>query len=321
MNKETRISCIYFLSLLLVCVPAAAQAPPDSPPPAAEVAESRPEAGSGTDTAALLKNNLVVRPKPEKPKWSKAIQDNSFLIEEAYNQERGVVHHIQNAIWFRSPSRQLGYSFTQEWPVISPKHQLSYMVPYSFPGECSPGMGDIMVNYRYQLTNEDDNAVSLAPRISLLLPSGSVAKGLGSGTTGVQLYLPASKRVSEKFVVHGNAGITMLPHAQWQGPDATQRQGLTLGHLGGSVIWLQQQNFNVMMEYLTTFGNDFDDNGKTFRYQEHIISPGVRFAINLGSLQIVPGIAVPLRLCQGRKQAGVLFYLSFEHPFVGPDRR
>jgi hypothetical protein len=57
---------------------------------------------------------------------SPEIQDNSFLVEEAYNQEFGVVQHIQTLqrVW---DSNDWVYTFTQEWPVdASPRHQLSY---------------------------------------------------------------------------------------------------------------------------------------------------------------------------------------------------
>ena len=43
------------------------------------------------------------------------IEDNSFLIEEAYNQDPGVIQHIsafqlmKNRTWL--------YTFTDEWPV------------------------------------------------------------------------------------------------------------------------------------------------------------------------------------------------------------
>src|ERR1044072_3548770 len=56
------------------------------------------------------------------------IKDNSFLIEEDYNQEAGVVQHIST---FARPSSGGGwaFSFTQEWPVRSMKHQFSYTLP------------------------------------------------------------------------------------------------------------------------------------------------------------------------------------------------
>jgi hypothetical protein len=56
---------------------------------------------------------------------AQAIADNSFLIEEAYNQERGVVQHIST--WQRSlRSVVRGFTFTQEWPVGTQMHQLSF---------------------------------------------------------------------------------------------------------------------------------------------------------------------------------------------------
>ncbi|MCU1245270.1 MAG: hypothetical protein JWN02_1180, partial [Acidobacteria bacterium] len=59
------------------------------------------------------------------PEAPSPIQDNSFLIEEAYNQDPGVVQHIQT---FARATRGDGwvYTFTQEWPAPSLKHQLSY---------------------------------------------------------------------------------------------------------------------------------------------------------------------------------------------------
>ena len=47
-----------------------------------------------------------------------------------------------------------------------------------------------------------------------------------------------------------------------------------------------------------------------------VVSPGVRWAINLGSVQVVPGLALPFSLSR-RQESAVLFYLSVEHPF-GP---
>src|SRR5437667_1598099 len=84
------------------------------------------------------------------------IRDNSFLIEEAYNQEPGVVQHIFNASY--SVDRRAGLNdkiwnltFTQEWPVFSQTHQFSYTIPYRFietGGRSHNGVGDILLNYR-----------------------------------------------------------------------------------------------------------------------------------------------------------------------------
>jgi len=57
------------------------------------------------------------------------IEDNSFLIEEAYNQEPGVVQHIFQSVYSSGP-RQRGwaFAFTQEWPIYGQDHQFSYTV-------------------------------------------------------------------------------------------------------------------------------------------------------------------------------------------------
>jgi len=82
------------------------------------------------------------------------IEDNSFLIEEAYNQEAGVVQHIFNAV-YTNDSRHRGwsFSFTQEWPIFSQDHQFSYTIPSYRIVEGADrvyGVGDILLNYRYQ---------------------------------------------------------------------------------------------------------------------------------------------------------------------------
>lgn len=62
--------------------------------------------------------------RAERP--AEAIQDNSFLVEEAYNQQPGVVQHIFNALWTEDGVWAL--SLTQEWPLFSPP-RFSLIVP------------------------------------------------------------------------------------------------------------------------------------------------------------------------------------------------
>lgn len=80
------------------------------------------------------------------------IQDNSYFIEEAYNQETGVIQHIQNFMYLKT--KNYAYSFTEEWPVGGQTHQLSVTVPINHidaDGAFASGVGDIALNYRYQL--------------------------------------------------------------------------------------------------------------------------------------------------------------------------
>ena len=110
------------------------------------------------------------------------IQDNSFLIEEAYNQERGVVQHIST---FGRASDAWAYSFTQEWPLGGIRNQLSYTLPVENPDGFGTGIGDVGLNYRYQLVGNPEAATVFAPRVSLLLPTGDHEQGRGAGGLGL----------------------------------------------------------------------------------------------------------------------------------------
>jgi len=81
------------------------------------------------------------------------IADNSFLIEEAYNQEAGVVQHISNFVRDEAGDSWV-YVFTQEWPLGGMRHQLSYTVPLVSPEGFGTGLGDILLNYRYQAVGD-----------------------------------------------------------------------------------------------------------------------------------------------------------------------
>jgi hypothetical protein len=252
----------------------------------------------------------------EKHEFRQAIEDNSFLIEEAYNQEERVVQHIFNGLCQLAPTHDVLLSFTQEWPLLKYKHQLSYTIPYNFltsPDES--GLGDILLNYRYQLFYEDDWAC-VAPRLSLILPIGDPNKGLGNGVFGLQLNIAASKRLSDYWVFHLNAGSTFLPGVKKvDTTNVKHLRNLTSFNLGGSAIWLCTGNFNMMLEVLENFTNEFHEAGNTFYTHETIVNPGFRFAINIRKLQIVPGLSVPVSFKDKQTTFSAFLYLSFEHPY------
>src|SRR2546427_8983993 len=109
------------------------------------------------------------------------IADNSFLMEEAYNQEPGVVQHISVFQLFRGAD-SWAYSFTQEWPLFGRTHQLSFTLPIERIHDASAiatCLGDVAVNYRFQLAAAE--RVAGAPARSLLLPTGRAKADLGAG--------------------------------------------------------------------------------------------------------------------------------------------
>ncbi len=250
------------------------------------------------------------------PSFVDAIEDNSFLIEEAYNQEEGVVQHISTLLYFSNPGSEAMYSFTQEWPLGDDSHQLGFTIPYQWlDGNSFSGIGDVLVNYRYQLSGRDSWA-TIAPRVSLILPIGDFNKGTGSGVFGVQINFPASKRISNSLVLHANIGGTILPGARTRLAGGREvAQTLASYNTGVSAIFLATQHFNFMAEFALTFLSDISERGDIVRSMETVVSPGVRYAIDFGELQIVPGIAIPFSFADGEHRTGIFFYLSFEHPF------
>lgn len=242
------------------------------------------------------------------------IEDNSFLVEEAYNQERGVVQHVST---FSRVSGATGwmYTFTQEWPMGGQKHQLSYTVPFARSDEGSgseTGLGDIGINYRYQIGG-GENPLALAPRLTLLLPTGASRHGLGSGGTGLQFNLPFSAVLPARFVAHSNAGFTYIPRARDTFGNAAATHSYAFGQ---SLIWLAHPKLNLMLE--GTWNSQDEVTGPSFtqRNSEFLLSPGLRGAIDFASgLQVVPGIAFPFGIGSSRGERAVFVYLSFEHPF------
>ena len=240
---------------------------------------------------------------------TKKIEDNSFLVEEAYNQEPGILQHIQSFQYMKD--KTWGYTFTQEWPLPRQTHQFSYTLPVSRvlgpPSET--GLGDLSLNYRYQLLLKEPFA--LAPRFSLLLPTGNYEKGLGRDAVGIQIGIPLSVEVAEKWVTHWNVGTTVTPRSREQGGARADTLGF---NLGASAVFLAAQNFNMMLETVWTSVQNVVADGSTQRQSTFFLNPGVRFAINCKcGLQVVPGVAMPIGVGPSKGERGVFTYLSFEH--------
>src|SRR6201996_6515563 len=90
------------------------------------------------------------------------IQDNSFPVEEAYNQEDGVVQHI--SFFERLATGEWAFTQTDEWPLRSLKHQLSLTMTAAQPGDnpgAGAGWGDTFINYRYQLVGSGEAKLAI----------------------------------------------------------------------------------------------------------------------------------------------------------------
>jgi hypothetical protein len=215
------------------------------------------------------------------------ITDNSFLVEEAFNQERGIFQNI--ATWTRGNDGEWDAGFTQEWPAPAMAHQLSYTVPFTSVGT-HRGFGDVLINYRYQLMQEQNGRPAISPRLSMILPTGRENDGLGAGVVGLQVNGPISKQFGDVYL-HANAGWTWLPDVE------------RVTHIAGSGIWRVTPMFNLMLEAVAEL-----DASTT-------VSPGFRRGWNVGDRQVVVGAAVPLTRSDGATTAALLTYFSYELPF------
>lgn len=262
--------------------------------------------------AALLIASPALAQSPEPPA---RIEDNSFLIEEAYNQEPGVVQHV-STFALADDGRAWAYGFTQEWPIHGRRHQLSYTLPLQNTGDSfgrGVGIGDVALHYRYMLSGVDGGALAVAPRLSVILPTGDADVGRGAGGAGVQVNLPISLLLSPALVAHTNAGATVTPGAR----DALGNEASTTGfNLGQSLIWLVHPKANLMLEAAWTRDEEVAGPDARVRGNSFFLSPGVRFAIDLPSgLQIVPGVAVPFGLGPSDGERSLFLYLSLEHAY------
>jgi DtxR family Mn-dependent transcriptional regulator len=213
------------------------------------------------------------------------ITDNSFFVEEAFNQEPGI---FQNILGVRL--REEGgwaAAFTQEWPLFTQRHQFSYVLPYSDVGGVS-GVGDVLINYRLQALTESTRAPAFSPRLSLIVPTG-----VGDGDAGWQVNLPFSKQVGDAYL-HWNAGFTRVG-------------GTSTPMVAASGIWRARPMLNLMLESVVEFA---DPDAVV------ILSPGLRTGFNSGDAQTIFGFAVPFEFTGGSTDVGVFGYFSYELPFL-----
>jgi DtxR family Mn-dependent transcriptional regulator len=229
------------------------------------------------------------------------IMDNSFLVEEAYNQEPRI---FQNIFGFTRQSGDWQMTFTQEWPAPSMRHQLSYTVAAESVASKS-GFGDVFLNYRFQALEEGPGRPAFAPRLSVIVPSGHQSMGGGEG--GLQANLPFSKQHGD-IAFHWNGGVTWLPRGE--------RDDLVSPFLAGSAIYRLRPMLHLMLESVLGFDAADTPVGKVERTRSFTVSPGVRGGWTLAEdTQLILGAAIPVTRIAGESSVGVFAYLSYELPY------
>jgi hypothetical protein len=241
-----------------------------------------------------------------------AAQDNSFLLQEAYNQEAGVVQSIASLeVSEDAGEREWQTLLAQEWPLVSGDHQLSFALPVTViagDARSAAGLGDLQLAYRYQLLRESERVPAVAPLFGLSLPTGDESDGLGNGSVGYQLVLPVSKVLADRLAVHANAGLSYTPHVQGHALDDYS--------LGASAVYTLHPRLNLLLEWVADWQQQVDD-GQSDRDFVSRLSPGARFAFELAGGQLVLGLAAPIGTTPESPDWGAFLYLSFERRFWG----
>ncbi|KYG65568.1 hypothetical protein AZI86_00360 [Bdellovibrio bacteriovorus] len=244
---------------------------------------------------------------------AEVVKDNSFLIEEAYNQDPGVVQFIQG--WQQSDlTKDWNYSFTNEIPMGGQTHQFSYVIPVAksmdATGDEQTGLGDVLLNYRYQLVNTD--MIAMAPRISLITPTGDYKKGQGNGAVGMQFNQSVSITLNDRWTNHWNMGFTYTPDAK----NSLDNKASLFGfNFGTSTVYNVTPKTNLLLEFVMNGEESVIGEGEKESASTYLLVPGIRTAFDVGEdTEIVPGLGAILGLGPSatEHERGVFVYFSVE---------
>jgi hypothetical protein len=231
-----------------------------------------------------------------------SIEDNSFLLEEAFNQTPGVIqctaiNHIKRGV--------AELNFECEMPMKGELHQLSVSVPAKV-FQSTVGLEDIMISYR-PLVFGRHRWVMATPRLSVILPSGKASRGFGNGLWGIECNVALTKQLSRRLISHVNLrSSSFLKNLMHE----SQQNRFHYQSAGTSLIFAAAKGFDLMAEVTTSNEGPGFSRASSWNF---IGNPGFRFCLKINEFLVVPGISTPLALLSGRPTLSqVLFYISIE---------
>lgn len=236
------------------------------------------------------------------------VEDNSFLVEEAYNQDPGVVQFI-NVYQKSNKAKDWNYVFINELPILSRDHQFSYELPYSHVESTDKtGLGDVKLNYRYEIYGNEK--FTTTGRLSYVTTTGKFEDGLGAGVSSYEASLVTSVKISEKWVQHWNVGASHTPKAKIASGDTADNNRFFWNL---SNVYLLTDSFNFMLEFASSQKETTTGKNQTEWGSQFIVSPSIRYGIDIGEWQIVPGLALPSTIGPNPgTENQTLVYLSIE---------
>lgn len=221
--------------------------------------------------------------------FAEPVEDNSFLVEEAYNQDPGVVQFI-NVYQKSNKTKDWNYVFINEIPIVTRSHQFSYEVPYQFVESTNKqGLGDVKLNYRYEFFGNE--SITTTGRMSYTTTSGKVDDGLGAGNSSYEISLVTSVKINPQWVQHWNIGAAVTPKKVEEKDTSESKYFWNLSN-----VYLMTDSLNFMLEMSSSQEESKTTLAESEWSSNFIVSPSLRYGIDIGEWQLVPGLAFPFTI-------------------------
>ena len=251
------------------------------------LAELSPRFFSAPLVCAALLVGAPLRAQSAPAEGEPTIGVNGFFVEEAYNQEAGVLQQFAHYTAGRDGHWLL--RLEQEWPIFSERHQLDLELGIDDVRLQSFGLG-----YRFMLLGGEDEPLTITPGVEATLSRDAKPE--------YEAALPVSFAFAEGWTSNSSVGVSFTP-----GEDEV---GFTAGE---GVMRRVGSSLNLLVEALYSTDESpipgDETEGSVF------VIPGFQYAFDLSPrVQLVPGVAMPIGVGKANGERGVLLYLSIEHP-------
>lgn len=218
--------------------------------------------------------------------------DRTFLVEEAFAATDNATRH---SLQFGDDS--LTYALTQEWVAGGGAHHVSCSAPFAYSRFDGSELGDVSLHYRRQL---ELGRASIAPRLSLTLPTARDEGGRRGNSPGVEVNFPLSVIHTDRVASHWSVGLSSAAGAGTRSAIGTARAG---------VVWVMRPGFAAVVEAAHDTASDVSG-------RRTLLSPGIRVAIPIsGGAAIAPGIALPLDVTDRFRSDGVVVHATLLLPW------
>lgn len=235
------------------------------------------------------------------------LEDNSFLVEEAYNQEPGIIQFIQ-VLQKSTKTKNWNYVFINEIPVVNQEYQFSYELPYIYDEAVDKSqLSDIKINLRKEFLRAEQ--IVTTGRVSLILPTGKNEENSGKGALGYEISLISSVKISNVWSQHWNIGYGITPKAK---NSNNISENISKYFYAVNNVYFLTDTINFMLEAVASHSEEIVGVSSKTWNQEIILSPSIRLAFDVSDWQFVPGLAYPMGVGASEGQSQVLGYLSIE---------